>query len=284
MGAILDHRNWHDRCQEFSSSVGAAAAILPLRFPFTALSIYKRAEIFQSRTPGDISHSNFFQTRKNLWKGMSISYCMVPIYASLFIIWKEFAYQAEGRLGRELTPYENGATAALSGATVSFIATPSEVMLNQIQYTKDRKPLEVVRFILQTKGWRGIYCGFFPIAAKNSFFSFMLLLAVPEVKKKIDFFIRGDSAPACFGKVFLASCLVSPCYTILAVIPDFMSNLRQREPKKYKTGFHAIAAAYHIHGPRTFKAGLLMRGTGHLIEMVFFGQIRELLAGWYPVR
>src|SRR5258708_3614150 len=58
----------------------ASLTTLPFWYPFFAKSIYERSQILQSKTPGNLSHTNFFANKMNYYRGISANLFLQPLY------------------------------------------------------------------------------------------------------------------------------------------------------------------------------------------------------------
>jgi hypothetical protein len=58
----------------------ASLSILPAWYPFFAKSLYKRSQILESKSPGDLSHSSFFSKKHNYYRGISANLTMQPLF------------------------------------------------------------------------------------------------------------------------------------------------------------------------------------------------------------
>jgi hypothetical protein len=254
----------------------ASLSILPLWYPFFAKSVYQRSQILKSKFPGDLSHSNFFQNKRNYYRGFTANLSMQPLYpltdwmlGTLLDKIKQ-ANQRDPNIGERL------GAGFITGAATVAIANPYEVIVIASQKHRET-PYSSFKKVLKYSGVKGLYNGAIPMGGRNGLFLGGIFVATPALQEKMDQHIPGVGKTHDIATMVLASTIPASMYICVAIPLDFMAIMRQSDPsgKIHTSAFQAIKAAYHKHGKAAFRAGLGNRLLACTIEMAGFNILKN---------
>jgi hypothetical protein len=254
----------------------ASLSILPGWYPFFAKSIYQRSQILESKSPGDLSHSNFFKNKCNYYRGFTANLSMQPLYPLTEWMLGVLLNKIKQVNQRDPNIVERVGAGFITGAATVALANPYDVIVIASQ-KYGQTPYSAFKKVLKCSGARGLYTGALPMAVRNGTFVSSLLVATPVLQKKIDQHISGTGKVHDVAIMILASTIPASMYICVAIPLDFMAIMRQSDPlgKIHTSAFQAIKAAYHKHGRAAFKAGLGNRLLACTIEMAGFNLFKN---------
>lgn len=244
----------------------ASLSVLGLWYPFFAKSVYERHQILESKSPGNLSHSKFFQNPRNYYRGISANLTMQPLFPYSEWLLVTLLKRIEQMQKRHPTLTEKALAAFFTGSTTVALANPYEATLIASQKLS-LSPFRAFMKILNKSGPKGFYTGALPMSIRNGFFMSGLFVMSPELKKRMEKTIKNPVAATAAASTVQAS-----LYTTIAVPLDLAAVMRQSDPSKilYKTGFDALKAAFMKHSFSAFKTGALMRLLASSIELTGF--------------
>lgn len=254
----------------------ASLSILPCWYPFFAKSVYQRSQIIESKSPGNLSHSTFFNNRRNYYRGLAANLSMQPLFPMTDWILGTLLKKIQQANQRDPNIAERIGAGFITGATTVILANPYEVTVIASQKYRESS-FKAFKRILRSSGVKGVYTGSLPMGIRNGTFISCLLVTTPALQKKINHWIPGSGKAHDIASMVLASVIPASAYTCVAVLLDFGAIMRQSDPsgKVYTSAFQAIQAAYHKHGRSAFKAGLGNRLFACTIEMAGFNLLKE---------
>lgn len=260
---------------------GASLSGLLLWHPFFAKSVYLRSQIMESKSPGDLSHSDFFKNKRNYYRGLPAALWMEPLFPATDWILGSLLKKIQQVAQRDPNIAERMGAGFVTGVTTIAVANPYEVTLITAQNKKEPVRKALMR-IWKSSGPKGFYTGSVPMAVRNGSFGSSLLVAVPTLQKEIAPYIPGSGKAHEVVTMVLASTIPASIYTCTLAVPvDFMAIMRQSDPsgKVYTSAFQTLKAAYNKHGLPAFKAGLGNRLTACIIQMAGLHLFRNYYLG-----
>ncbi len=254
----------------------ASLSILPGWYPFFAKSIYQRSQILESKSPGDLSHSNFFKNKCNYYRGFTANLSMQPLYPLTDWMLGTLLNKIKQANQRDPNIVERLGAGFITGATTVALANPYEVTVIASQKYRET-PYSAFKKVLKYSGVKGFYTGSLPMAVRNGTFLSGLLVTTPALQEKINQHIPGVGKAHDIATMVLASTIPASMYICVAIPLDFMAIMRQSDPsgKIHISAFQAIKAAYHKHGKAAFRAGLGNRLLACTIEMAGFNLFKN---------
>lgn len=254
----------------------ASLSILPLWYPFFAKSLYQRSQIIESKSPGDLSHSFFFNNKRNYYRGITANLCMQPLFPMTDWLLGFFLKTIKQVNQRDPNIAERIGAGFITGATTVVLANPYEVTVIASQNYRE-SAYKAFKRVLKGPGVPGLYKGWRPMAFRNGTFISSLLVATPALQEKIKHYIPGSGKAYEIATMILASTIPACGYICVAVPLDFMAIMRQSDPsgKIYTSSFQALGAAYQKHGVAALRAGLKKRLTACIIEITGFNWLKK---------
>ncbi len=254
----------------------ASLSILPGWYPFFAKSIYQRSQIIESKSPGNLSHSTFFNNKGNYYRGLTANLSMQPLFPMTDWILNTLLKKIQQANQRDPNIAERISAGFITGTTTVILANPYEVTVIASQKYQESS-YKAFKRVLNCSGVKGLYTGAIPMAIRNGTFISSLLVTTPALQKKINHLIPGSGKAHDIATMVLASTIPASAYICVVVPLDFMAIMRQSDPsgKVYTSALQTLKAAYHKHGRGAFKAGLGNRLIACTIEMAGFNLLKN---------
>lgn len=277
---MIIHESYHSQL----TTQAAAISTLPLWYPFFARSLYQRAQILASKSPGDLSHTPFFLKRGNYFRGLTANLSMQPLFPITDWLLGKALKQIEEVNQRKASHVEQLLAGFAAGSASVILANPYEVTVIASQKYVESPRLARGR-VWQLSGFRGFYRGGVPMAVRNGAMMSCLLVAPPILEKPIGASLANAGILGGCAATLFASILPAALYTAAAVPLDFMAIMRQSDPagKAYASAFEALGAAYRKHGLAAFKAGLGCRLIACIAEISSFHLFNDFYARRMPI-
>lgn len=273
-----DSRNKRNKSwKKVITAASASLSILPFWYPFFERSLYQRAQILQSKFPGDLSHTTFFAKKTNYYRGMTMNILAVqPLYPAAEWLLGVLLEKIQTINQRDPNLAEKFVAGFITGNTTALIANPYEAI--NIAAQKNREtPARSFMKILNESGPKGFYRGFIPMAFRNGGFCSGLLVTTPEIKRRVDNFIPGTGVPHNFATTALGAMIPATIFTCMVVPFDLAAVMRQSDTseKVFTSAFDAMKKAYSKHGIAAIKAGTALRLLSTYIEMIGFNMLKD---------
>lgn len=271
--------SWSQFIQSWRKEISVQAAsltILPIWYPFFAKSLYQRAQVLESKFPGDLSHSTFFSQKRNYYRGMTANLILQPLFPLAEWMLTSLLQKTQQINQRDPNLAEKIAAGFITGSSTALIANPYEATLIASQKQGEPPYKSFIR-ILKHAGPSGFYTGIVPMAIRNGTFVSGLFVTSPELKKMIDPQIPGSGVVHHMAATALGAAIPATIFTCVAVPFDLAAIMRQSDPNKEK--FHstlqAMQKAFAKHGIAALKAGVLLRLCASIIEMTGFNLLAD---------
>jgi hypothetical protein len=262
--------------KEFSASA-ASLSILPFWYPFFERSLYQRAQILQSKSPGDLSHSTFFSQKRNYYRGITANiFTMQPLFPAAEWMLNTLLRKIQMINKRDPNLAEKFVSGFITGSATALLANPYEA--TNIAAQKYREPpTRAFLRILNESGPKGFYTGVTPMAIRNGAFVSSLLVTSPELKKMLDKSMPGSGASHHLATTALGAAIPATLFTCMVVPFDLAAVMRQSDPSEevFRSAFQAMKKAYSKHGIAALKAGTLLRLLACNIEMIGFNLLNN---------
>lgn len=254
----------------------ASLTVLPLWYPLFAKSLYQRSQIIESKAPGDLSHSTFFNNKRNYYRGLSINLAMQPLFPLSDWVLNHLLKKIEQANQRDPNVAERMGAGFIAGASTVLFSNPCEVTLIASQKYQENA-YKAFKRVWKNSGARGFYTGSVPTAIGNGTYLSCLFVTTPFLQKQIHKQIPGSGKVHDMATMVLAATMPACAYISISVPIDLMSIMRQSDPERkiYTSAFQTIRAAYQKHGKAAFKAGLKNRLAASMIEMTGFNLLRN---------
>lgn len=254
----------------------ASLTILPVWWPFFSKSIFQRAQITQSISPNNLSHSTFFNNKRNYYRGITANLSMQPLFPITDWILTTLLKKIEEANHREPNIAERMGAGFITGTTTVILANPYEVTVIASQKYEESS-YKAFKRILKYTGVKGFYTGWLPMAIRNGTFASSLFVSTPLIHSQLNKLFTGSGKAHDIATMVLASTIPASAYLCVAVPLDLMAIMRQSDPSKkiYTSALQTLKAAYHKHGIGAFKAGLMNRLIACSIEMAGFNLLKN---------
>lgn len=263
-----------DKYKKAIAVQAASLTALPFWYPFFARSLYERSQILQSKTPGNLSHSNFFANKMNYYRGISANLMLQPLFPYSQWLLGTLLGKIEQMYQRHPTMTEKALAAFITGASSVMIANPYEATVIAAQQ-QQTSPVRAFLHVLKQSGVKGFYTGALPMAIRNGTFVSGLFVTSPELQQRLEQRLPGSGWTHKFLTTSLASVIPGAIFTFVALPTDLAAVMRQADPcgKVHKSAIQALQAAYKMHGLSAIRAGALMRLLASTIELSVFNLV-----------
>ncbi len=262
--------------KEISASA-ASLSILPFWYPFFERSLYQRAQILQSKSPGDLSHSNFFFRKRNYYRGITANiFTMQPLIPAAEWMLNTLLTKIQTINKRDPNLAEKFSAGFITGSATAIFANPYEAT-NIAAQKYCESPIKAFMRVLNESGPKGFYTGVLPMAIRNGAFVSSLLVTSPELKIMLDKSIPGSGPSHHLATTVLGAAIPATLFTCMVVPFDLAAVMRQSDPSEeaFHSSFQAMKKAYNKHGIAALKAGTLLRLLACNIEMIGFNLLNN---------
>lgn len=259
------------------TALAASLSILPVWYPFFERSLYQRAQILQSKFPGDLSHTTFFAQKRNYYRGITTNILAVqPLYPAAEWLLGALLEKIQKINQRDPNVAEKFVTGFVTGNATALIANPYEA-INIAAQNNQETPAKAFLRILNESGPKGFYRGFIPMAIRNGGFCSGLLVTTPEIKKRLDKSIPGSGTAHYLTTTALGAVVPATIFTCMVIPFDLAAVMRQSDTseKIFTSAFDAMKKAYAKHGIAAIKAGTALRLLSCYIEMIGFNFLKD---------
>ncbi|MBJ7449455.1 MAG: hypothetical protein JHC93_03740 [Parachlamydiales bacterium] len=249
----------------------ASLTVLPIWFPFLAKSNRQRAEIFLSKIPNDLSHTNYFKNRWNYYKGITANLPIQVLFPIMDFVLNTSLSIIKNTQKRDPNNLEKMGASYLTGMTSIFIANP--VVVTELATQKYRiEPMKAVKRVYREVGIKGFYKGSSLMAFRNGAFFTSLFFGQPYMFKEIKANYPNMNTSQTLLANIVAAVVPSFIYTTAIAPLDLTVILKQSTPEgnQHSSTIQTLKEIYYKHGLKSLKTGLPMRITACCLELGWF--------------